>query len=108
MENICRGCILKVDWSEFLKNRDGKESADRLLLLLSFPFATALALKIGTTEALGVYLAAYGALAVNNKWADRHANTAKILEADSNLPRDDNAIDYGVSKRKSRVRSKGD
>lgn len=64
-----------VDWSEFLKNRDGKESADRLLLLLSFPFATALALKIGSTEALGVYLAAYGVLAANNKWVDRNANT---------------------------------
>jgi len=65
---------MSVDWAEFVKNRDGKESADRLLLILSFPFATALALKIGSTESLGVYLAAYGALAANNKWADKNAS----------------------------------
>lgn len=93
-----------VDWSEFFKNRDGKESADRLLLLLSFPFATWLAIRIGTTEALGVYLAAYGALAANNKWADKHATSSKILETDSNSADSDDATDSGVSKRKSRVR----
>jgi hypothetical protein len=64
-----------IDWSEFLKNEAGKESADRLLLLASFPFATSLSLYIGTTEALGVYLASYGILAGNNKWASRNANT---------------------------------
>ena len=72
-----------VDWSEFLKNASGKESADRLLLLLSFPPATWLALSIGTTESLGVYLAAYGALAANNKWVDRNANSGEVLETSS-------------------------
>jgi hypothetical protein len=75
-----------IDWSEFLKNESGKESSDRLLLLLSFPFATVLAIKIGTTEALGVYLAAYGALAANNKWANRHVvsnDSKEILVGDS-------------------------
>ncbi len=72
-----------VDWSEFLKNGRGKESADRLLLLISFPFATALALKICTTEALGVYLAAYGALAANNKWVDRKNGVVDNELADS-------------------------
>lgn len=72
-----------IDWSEFLKNGRGKESSDRLLLLMSFPFATALALKICTTEALGVYLAAYGALAANNKWVDRKNGVANNELADS-------------------------
>jgi hypothetical protein len=75
-----------IDWSEFLKNRDGKESADRLLLLISFLPATIIAAKICTVEALGVYLAAYGALAANNKWADKNASSSvdvEKLEADS-------------------------
>lgn len=93
-----------IDWSEFLKNRDGKESADRLLLLLSFPFATVLAIKIGTTEALGVYLAAYGALAANNKWVDRNATNPKILETNSDSASSADASSNGVSKGKSRVR----
>lgn len=85
-----------VDWTEFLKNRDGKESADRLLLLLSFPFATALALKIGSTEALGVYLAAYGALAANNKWVDRNASVvSEKLEDNSNS--DTGGVDSAAS-----------
>lgn len=92
-----------IDWSEFLKNRDGKESSDRLLLLVSFPFATYLAIKIGTTEALGVYLAAYGALAANNKWADKNASSSKILETDNG---DDGSADDNsdsLRPRKSRV-----
>ena len=75
--------LKSVNWSEFLRNGNGKESADRLLLLLSFPPATWLALYIGTVESLGVYLAAYGALAANNKWVDRNANTPEILETSS-------------------------
>jgi len=73
---IDKGCIMRnsIDWSEFLKNRDGKESSDRLLLLASFPFATGPTLGMGTTEALVVYSAAYGVLAANNKWLDRNAN----------------------------------
>ncbi len=76
----------KIDWSEFLKNESGKESADRLMLVLSFPVASYLALKIGTVEALGVYLAAYGALAANNKWAGRNAvsnDSEEVLVGDS-------------------------
>lgn len=76
----------RLDLSEFFKNEAGKESIDRLLLLLSFPFATGLTLKIGTTEALGIYLAAYGALAVNNKWAGRNAvanNSEEVLVGNS-------------------------
>ena len=95
-----------IDWSEFVKNESGKESVDRLLLLASFPFATALAIKIGTTEALGVYLAAYGALAANNKWANRHATptTENTLETDSHSAGSDKPANNGISKGKSRVR----
>ena len=76
----------RLDLSEFFKNEAGKESIDRLLLLLSFPFATGLTLKIGTVEALGVYLTAYGAVAINNKWAGRNAvanNSEEVLVGDS-------------------------
>lgn len=75
-----------VDWSEFLKNESGKESMDRLLLLFSFLPATIIAAKICTVEALGVYLAAYGALAANNKWANRHVipnDSQEVLVDDS-------------------------
>ena len=87
-----------VDWSEFLKNEVGKESVDRLLLLASFPVASYIALSIGTTEALGVYLAAYGALAANNKWANRHANTNQILETPVDNSGNAGAANNGVSK----------
>ena len=65
-----------VDWSEFLKNANGKESADRLLFVLSFIPATAITAYICTVEALGVYLTAYGAVVINNKWADKNATNA--------------------------------
>ena len=89
---------MKIDWSEFLKNEVGKESVDRLLLLASFPVASYLALKIGTTEALGVYLAAYGALAANNKWAGRNVNSSSILETTSNSTSINVPTDNGISK----------
>lgn len=90
---------MKVDWSEFLKNESGKESADRLMLVLSYPIASYLALKIGTVEALGVYLAAYGALAANNKWAGRNAvvDDTQILET----PSDSVSLNDGVDARES-------
>lgn len=69
-----------IDWSEFFKNEHGKESADRLLLLASFPFATFMTLWIGNTEALVIYLGAYGILAGNNKWAMRNANSTLGVE----------------------------
>ncbi len=95
-----------IDWSEFLKNRDGKESADRLLLLLSFPFATALALYIGTVEALGIYLAAYGALAANNKWVDRNANSSVGKDsADSDTVSDSSVTGTVVEKRRTKASS---
>jgi len=94
-----------LDLSEFFKNESGKESIDRLLLFLSFPFATGLTIKIGTVEALGVYLTAYGAVAINNKWAGRNANTSEVLETDSDSAPSDDAPDNSVSKRKKRVRS---
>ena len=99
---------MKVDWSEFLKNESGKESADRLMLVLSYPIASYLALKIGTVEALGVYLAAYGALAANNKWANRNAvaNDTEQLESDSNSDSDSSSGDTGVSASSKKMRKR--
>lgn len=94
-----------LDLSEFFKNEAGKESIDRLLLFLSFPFATGLTIKIGTVEALGVYLTAYGAVAINNKWAGRNANNTSMAEDTDSSADTDNAPDNSVSKRKKRVRS---
>lgn len=65
---------MRVDWSEFLKNERGKESMDRLLLLLSFLPATIITAKICTVEALGVYLGSYGLVMANAKWAGRNAS----------------------------------
>ena len=76
----------KIDWSEFLKNEQGKESADRLLLLLSFIPATIITAKICTVEALGVYLGSYGLVMANAKWAGRNAvanNSEEVLVGDS-------------------------
>lgn len=100
--------LKSVDWSEFLKNESGKESADRLMLVLSYPIASYLALKIGTTEALGVYLAAYGALAANNKWAGRNAvvNDSQQLESDSDSYSDSDSRDTGVSTSSKKMRKR--
>ena len=94
-----------IDWSEFVKNEAGKESADRLLLLLSFIPATIITAKICTVEALGVYLGSYGLVMANAKWAGRNANNSTVLEADSAGVPDSDAPNNSVSKGKSRVRS---
>lgn len=96
-----------IDWSEFLKNEAGKESIDRLLLVLSFLPATIIVAKICTTEALGVYLAAYGALAVNNKWAGRNAvanNSQEVLVGDPNT---DSVVDDRPLASKSKPAGRG-
>lgn len=98
---------MRIDWSEFLKNESGKESADRLMLVLSYPIASYLALKIGTVEALGVYLAAYGALAANNKWAAKNASTyshTSILETPSDSSGADGSVDTRQSDGQPKVR----
>ena len=95
----------KIDWSEFLKNEQGKESADRLLLLFSFIPATIITAKICTVEALGVYLGSYGLVMANAKWAGRNANSPQILETPDDSADSSDAPNNSVSKRKSRVRS---
>lgn len=95
----------KIDWSEFLKNEQGKESADRLLLLLSFIPATIITAKICTVEALGVYLGSYGLVMANAKWAGRNVNNTSMAEDTDSSADTDNAPNNSVSKRKSRVRS---
>lgn len=97
---------MKIDWSEFLKNESGKESADRLMLVLSYPIASYLALKIGTVEALGVYLAAYGALAANNKWAAKNASTSTILETPSDSVSTDDSVDAREPDSQPQVRAR--
>lgn len=94
-----------IDWSEFLKNGRGKESADRLLLLLSFLPATIIAAKICTVEALGVYLAAYGALAANNKWVDRNAvvDDSQMVETTSDSSSYNVSVGTRVSPSKQRL-----
>ena len=94
-----------IDWSEFLKNEAGKESADRLLLLLCFIPATVITAKICTVEALCVYLGSFGLVAANAKWAGRNADSPQILEADSDSAGSDGDTDNSISKGKSRVRS---
>jgi len=94
-----------IDWSEFVKNEQGKESADRLLLLLSFIPATIITAKICTVEALGVYLGSYGLVMANAKWAGRNANSTQILETPDDSADSSDAPNNSVSKRKSRVRS---
>lgn len=48
----------------------------RLMLFLAWFPSTILAIKIGTTEALGVYLAAFTGISINNKWAERGTNAS--------------------------------
>jgi hypothetical protein len=96
-----------LDLSEFFKNEAGKESIDRLLLFLSFPFATGLTIKIGTVEALGVYLTAYGAVAINNKWAGRNAVANDSEEPLVGNPDSDSAVDDKPLARKSKPARRG-
>lgn len=66
-------------WMEFLEGENQRLSVMRLLMLLSFFPASAVLLYIKTTEALGVYLTAYVANSIGNKFMDvkgrAHART---------------------------------
>lgn len=97
----------ELDWREFFRNGNGKESADRLLLILSFLPATIIAASICTAESLGVYLTAYGALAANNKWVDRKnalADNTELLETSSNSTSTSERVVSRESNSKKKVR----
>lgn len=63
-------------FQEFFEDNNLRMSMTRLMLFLSWLPATFMAMWIGTTEALGVYLAAYTGIAINNKWAERNTNAS--------------------------------
>lgn len=57
--------------AEFFEDETKRFSMTRLVLFASFFPASFVVCWIKSAESLGVYLAAYGGLAANNKWAER-------------------------------------
>ena len=64
---------------EFFEDDSKRFSMTRLMVFASFFPASFVVCYIRSAEALGVYLAAYGGLAANNKWAEKkRANVIPI------------------------------